>query len=278
MNISVLILTLNEEANLGNCLSKVLTWCDDVVVLDSYSTDATERIAKEHGVRFVQREFDNFASQRNYGLKSIPYEHDWVLMLDADEEATLELVEEIQGVGETAPKNLTMFRMRRKDYLFGQWMRRCNAYPIWFGRLVRPSRVTVVRSVNEEYSTDGDIGELQGHLLHYSYNGGFDAWFAEHNLYSTMEAERLLTDDDRGRWRLKDLFDRDPTVKRRALKHIAFTLPGRPFFYFIFYYVLRGGFLDGRAALTHLILRAFYEYMVDVKVKEGRRRQAGLPI
>jgi len=277
MNISVLILTLNEEANIPYCLSK-LTWCDDIVVLDSFSSDNTENLAREGGARFYQRKFDNFASQRNYGLHEIEFKHDWVLMLDADEEATPELAEEMQQAVQTAPDNLALFRMRRKDYLFGQWMRRCNAYPIWFGRLVRSAKVKVMRAVNEEYHTEGEIGELQGHLLHYSYNSGFDAWFTEQNLHSSMEADRLLSNDDHGRWSFIDLFDRDPTVKRRALKHIAFSLPGRPIIYFIFYYIFRGGFLDGRAALTHSILRAFYEYMVDVKVKEGRRRQAGLPV
>jgi len=277
MNISVLILTLNEEENLPYCLSK-LEWCDDVVVLDSLSTDRTKEIAEAGGARFFERAFDDFASQRNYGLHEIDYKHDWVLMLDADEETTPELVEEMRTVAANAPEGLALFRMRRKDYLFGQWMRRCNAYPLWFGRLVRPEKVTVTRAVNEEYHTDGEIGQLEGHLLHYSYNGGFDAWFAEQNLHSSMEAERLLSNEDHGRWKLADLFDKDPTVKRRALKHIAFALPGRPIIYFLYYYILKGGFLDGRAALTHSILRAFYEYMVDVKVKEGRRRQAGLPV
>ena len=277
MSISVLILTLNEEANLPRCLSG-LQWCDDIVVLDSFSTDATGEIATNAGARFIQREFDDFAAQRNYGLHSITYKNDWVLMLDADEEATPELVEEMQRVTKESPADYVLFRMRRKDFLFGQWMRRCNAYPTWFGRLVKPTAVQVTRSVNEEYHADGQVGHLEGHLLHYSYNAGLHDWFQEQNLHSTMEAQRLVNEQDRHRWRFRDLVAGDPTVRRRALKHLALATPGRPILYFIYFYILRGGFLDGRAALTHSILRAYYEYMIDVKVKEGRRREAGLPI
>ncbi len=277
MNISVLILTLNEEANLPYCFEK-LAWCDDIVVLDSFSTDDTKRIAEERGARFFQREFDDFASQRNFGLHELEYKHDWVLMLDADEEVTPELVEEMNQVTGTSTEDRVLFRMRRKDYLFGQWMRRCNAYPTWFGRLVKPEFVDVERAVNEEFHARGKVGQLDGHLLHYSYAGGFHAWFEEQNLHSTMEAERLINKDDEGRWQLRDLINSDATARRRALKHLSLTLPGRPFFYFIYFYIFRGGFLDGRAALTHSLLRAYYEYMIDVKVKEGKRRQAGLPV
>ncbi|OQW88556.1 MAG: glycosyl transferase family 2, partial [Thiotrichaceae bacterium IS1] len=95
MSVSVLILTLNEESNLPGCLESV-KWCDDVVVLDSYSQDRTEEIAKQAGVSFIQRQFDNYASQRNYGLHEIKYKYPWVLMVDADEMVSTELAMEIQ--------------------------------------------------------------------------------------------------------------------------------------------------------------------------------------
>src|SRR6266852_4748591 len=95
MPISVLILTLNEEANIGACLESV-AWCDDVVVLDSFSGDQTRAIAEARGARVLQRQFDNYAAQRNFGLTSVDYRHDWVLMLDADERVTPEIREEMQ--------------------------------------------------------------------------------------------------------------------------------------------------------------------------------------
>src|SRR5262245_59816290 len=94
MGVSVLILTLDEEVNLAGCLDSV-AWSDDVVVLDSFSRDGTVDIARARGVRLFQRQFDNYANQRNYGLRDITYKHEWVLMLDADERVPPELREEI---------------------------------------------------------------------------------------------------------------------------------------------------------------------------------------
>ncbi len=150
MTVSVLILTLNEEANLPGCLDS-LVWCDDVVVLDSFSTDRTVEIARERGVRVEQRRFENYASQRNSGLNSIRYRHTWVLMLDADERVPPELRDEMLAAVAAAPADAAMFLMRRRDHLFGRWIRRSSGYPTWFGRLVRVGRVRVERPINEEY-------------------------------------------------------------------------------------------------------------------------------
>ena len=136
MNVSTLILTLNEESNLPRCLTS-LKWCDDVVVLDSISEDRTVEIARSMGARVVEREFDNYANQRNYGLQDIDYKHPWLLMVDADEEVAPELAAEIEAVLEDADPELCLLRMRRKDYFMGQWIRRSSGYPTWFGRLMK---------------------------------------------------------------------------------------------------------------------------------------------
>ena len=101
MPISCLILTRNEEINIGACL-RLLSWSDDIVVLDSQSTDGTVEIARSLGARVVQRAFDGYASQRNYGLKNIRYQHDWLLLVDADERIPEDLRDEmLQGITET---------------------------------------------------------------------------------------------------------------------------------------------------------------------------------
>ena len=119
MTISVLILTLNEEDNLPICLPS-LDWCDDVVVLDSFSTDKTEELTSEAGARFFQRHFDNYAAQRNYGLNSISYKYDWLLMVDADEAIPTDLVTEMCKMIEHADADTTIYRMRRKDHFLGK--------------------------------------------------------------------------------------------------------------------------------------------------------------
>ncbi len=122
MDVSVLILTLDEEANLGSCL-RSLTWCDDIVVLDSFSTDGTEEIARKAGARFVQRAFDDYASQRNFGLSEIEYKHPWVFMVDADEVVPPDLEEEIERETAACDSDVSLFRMRNKNFLMGRWIR-----------------------------------------------------------------------------------------------------------------------------------------------------------
>jgi hypothetical protein len=276
VNISVLILTLDEEINIADCLG-TLQWCDDVVILDSHSSDATVKIAASMGARIIQRKFDTYAGQRNFGLQNVEYKHSWVLMLDADERVPDDLRAEMTEVVERAPPEVSMYRLRRRDHLFGRWIKHSSGYPTWFGRLARIGQVRVERAINEEFLTSGQIGALHGHLDHYSFNKGFSAWIAKHDRYSSMEAELLLQGAS-GAPGVAALFTRDPVSRRKAVKRIVYALPGRPVLVFLALYILKGGFLDGRGGLTFSLLRSWYEYMIDCKLDELRRRQQKLPV
>ena len=276
MSISVLILTLEEEVNIRACLGSV-SWSDDVVVLDSMSSDRTVEIAQSLGARVIQRPFDTYAGQRNFGLQQVQYRHPWVLMLDADETVPADLRDEMLGAVAAADDSVAMWRMRRKDHLLGRWIRGSSGYPTWFGRLARIGKVWVERPINEEYHADGDIRLLQAHLHHFPFNKGLSAWVAKHDRYSTMEAV-LRVEQGQASWRMRDLASADAIARRRALKQLAYTLPGRPLIVFLGLYFLRGGILEGRAGLTFSLLRAWYEYLIDCKCIELRRRQQGLPV
>jgi len=275
MNVSILILTLNEEMNLPRCLES-LKWCDEVVVLDSYSSDQTASIAASHNVRFVQRAFDDYANQRNYGLNEIEYKHEWILMVDADEVVPQNLAEEIGSLTDDNT-NVAIYRMCRKDFFMGKWIKHSSGYPTWFGRLVRKGKVRVERAINEEYHTSGETGYLRGHLAHYPFNKGFQDWLNKHNRYSTMEAQYLVSEGGTKR-ELSGLFRRDPVKRRKAIKDLVYSIPARPVLMFCGLYFLRLGFLDGGAGLRFCILRSFYEYMIDCKIKEIRLRDNGLPL
>src|SRR5271155_4475515 len=158
--VSVLILTLNEENNLPECIDSC-AWSDDIVVFDSLSADRTVEIAREKGARVLERRFDNYAGQRNAALTTVEYEHPWVLMVDADERVPPDLAAEIQSAVAAAGEQVAMYRMRRKDHFLGKWLRRSSGYPSWFGRLVRLGRIRVEREVNEEYIADGRVEHLK---------------------------------------------------------------------------------------------------------------------
>ena len=132
-SVSILIFTLNEETNLPGCLQS-LGWCDDITVVDSYSTDGTEGICREKGVRFVQHHFEGFGRQRQWALDTLPLLHDWVLILDADERVPDELVREIIEVLSAVDDKVGAFRVKRWFHLWGRWLRHSSLYPTWVVR------------------------------------------------------------------------------------------------------------------------------------------------
>ena len=276
MPVSVLILTYNEAVNIDACLRSV-SWSDDVVVLDSFSTDQTVQIAEGLGTRIVQRRFDDYASQRNFGLQQIEYRHPWVLMLDADERVPADLRDEILATVAEADADACLLRMRRRDHLFGRWIRRSSGYPTWFGRVARIGRVWAERPYNEQIKGDGNVLALESHLDHFPFNKGFHEWISKHDRYSTLEAQILhRTGSDPWRWR--DLAASDPARRRVALKGLIYAMPLRPLLVFNALYLLRGGLFEGRAGLTFCLLRAWYEFMIDCKYRELDRRDRGLPV
>jgi glycosyltransferase involved in cell wall biosynthesis len=275
VSVSVLILTLNEEINIAACLESV-SWCDDVVVLDSLSTDRTQALAAEHGARVVRRAFDNWSAHQNWAVANIEFRHPWVLYLDADERCLPGLRDEaLHRALALAPESA--FRIRRKDYFMGHWLKHAQLYPTWLVRLFRPQRIRYERLVNPVAVVDGPIGELSEHIIHYPFSHGVSHWIARHNRYSDMEAGEAAKVRDH-RAVSGSLWSRDPNERRRALKDIYQQMPARPLIRFLYCYGWRRGFLDGRAGLTFATLQAIYEYMIACKGAELERRRRGLPV
>ena len=275
MSVSVLVLTLNEEINVGQCLDS-LSWSNDIVVLDSHSTDATTHVATDRGARVVRRTFDNWSAHQNWAVANIEFRNPWVLYLDADERCDAELRQEVLARA-TANAPEAAFRIRRKDFFMGRWLRHAQLYPTWLVRLFRPQRIRYERLVNPVAMVDGPTGQLDAHILHYPFSHGVSHWIARHNRYSDMEAVEAAKVWG-GTVQAANLHAVDVNERRRALKDLFFRLPARPFLKFAYYYGWRRGFLDGRAGLTYATLQAIYEYMIDCKYAELQRRRAGLPL
>lgn len=276
MSVSVLVLTLNEESNIRACLES-LAWSDDLVVLDSFSTDGTASVACAAGARVVQRKFDNWSAHQNWAVANLQFKHPWVLYLDADERCTEQMRDEILGVAARKPPHAA-YRIRRKDFFMGRWLKHAQLYPTWLVRLFRPERIRYERLVNPVAHVDGTIGELDAHIHHYPFSHGIAHWIARHNGYSDMEAVEAIKARGDGPLNLGRIFSADPNDRRRALKDVFFRMPARPAVKFLYYYAWRRGFLDGRAGFTYATLQSFYEYMIDCKRRELLRKQRGLPI
>lgn len=270
-DVSVMIFTLNEEMHLPSCLA-ALAWCDDVIVVDSFSSDRTAEIGTAAGARFFQNRFTGFGDQRNWALQHCGPRHEWVLILDADERVTPELVDEFRTRLPLVAAEIGAFRVRRRFHMWGRWLRYSSLYPTWVVRLIHRDRVRYVnRGHAETQEVDGTIVNLHNDLIDENLKG-IDEWFERQNRYSSQEAEFELAQESTPlRWSL--LLSGDALARRAFLKMLAARLPFRPALYFIYSYVLRLGFLDGRHGLVFCQMKAAYQRMVVAKKFDLRSRR-----
>jgi glycosyltransferase involved in cell wall biosynthesis len=268
--ISILILTRNEERDLPAALASV-SWSDDIHVFDSFSTDATLEIARAAGAHTHQRTFDDYATHRNAALTIIPFKHPWVFLLDADERPTPELSRELQQAVLTIPSEISGFRLRRRDFLFGTWLKHAQISPFYI-RLVRPERARYTRAINEVIEVEGPIADLAHPLDHYPFSKGIAHWIAKHNQYSTMEAQLIHRQQGLQNPSLTTaLTSKDFHTRRLHQKAIFYTLPGRPLIKWLYMMFVRRAILDGSSGLTYSTLQSFYEYLIVLKTRELQR-------
>jgi len=271
--ISVVILTHNEETNIGRCLDSV-SWSDDILVVDSFSEDRTIEISKRQGARVIQRAFEDFSSQRNFASEEGNLKYEWVLHLDADEIVTPELRADLS---EAAFGEKDAYRVSSKLIFCGKFLRHAGLFPwyqVRFGRK-QTLRFKQVGHGQRETLEPGRIGTLKSSLLHFNFSKGLSDWIERHNRYSTAEAQQNVygyTDDDVP---ILDLLSTETHRRRRAAKKIFRRLPCRATIRFIYMYLLRGGILDGKAGLTYCRLLAWYEWLIVLKEREIRAQARG---
>lgn len=252
---SVLILTLNEERNLPRCLASIPADAG-IVLLDSGSTDRTCAIAEAAGARVFTRQFDDFARQRNFAHEQIPFHHDWVFHLDADECLTPALIAEC--VANRLRDDVDGFLVAPKMLFEGHWIPHCTDYPAYQARFVHARRFRFVQVGHGQREAAGmRLARLRENYLHDLSAGGTDEWLDKHRRYARQEAAEHVNTTDSTRW--LHLLSRDALVRRRTIKRLSYRLPCRPSARFLYQYVLRGGFLDGRAGLRYCRLLMRYE-------------------
>lgn len=271
--VSVLILTKNEEQDLPGCLASV-AWSDDIHVYDSLSTDRTVEIAEAAGAKVTKRAFDNWASHQNWGLANIPFKHEWVFYIDADERMTPELVEAVKHAV-SQPADNVAFRVQRRDFFVGTWLKHVQASPFYM-RLFKPGKMRYERLVNPISLADGPVGQVNGYLDHFPFSKGVGHWLDRHNSYSRFEAQQIIANrkEHASFSLLKAFTASDFHEKRFHQKELFYRLPARPLIKFILLYVLKRGFMDGIAGFRYAALQAIYEYMIVLKVDELERGKA----
>lgn len=272
--ISVLILTKNEEQDLPGCLESI-KWSDDIHVFDSYSDDRTVDIAENYGAVVTKRHFDNWSAHQNWGLENIPFKHPWVFYIDADERMTPELAENVQKIVQNE-KHYVAFRFERRDFLMDKWLKHVQPQKYSL-RLFRPEKMRYERLVNPVSIVDGPIGFVEGYHDHFPFSKGFSHWFTKHNSYSSFEASQIISNREKQESFSiqKAFFEKDFHKRRFHQKELFYRMPARPFIKFIYLYLFKKGFLDGKAGFTYALLQSIYEYMIVLKVKEMESASPG---
>ncbi len=268
---SVLILTLNEEKDLPACLESV-AGCDDVVILDSGSSDQTLAIARAAGARTFHRAFDTFADQRNFAQREIPFRHRWVFHLDADERFTPALISEC---GQAALReDVDGFYVAPRMLWCGRWIPRCTDFPAYQARFTRIPDFEFVEVGHGQRERPGTrMDWLKEGYLHDLSSGGTEEWLGKHRRYARAEAAAHLGASAKPSWR--GLFGRDALSRRRAIKRLSFHLPARPLLRFLYQFGWRRGFLDGAAGFEYCRLLARYEGFIAEEIRRQRQSNAG---
>ncbi len=285
MSITAIVLTFNEERHLERCLASLDGVATEVVVVDCSSTDGTLAIARARGARVLQHPWLNYATQFNWALSQLGPGTDWVLRIDADEVLSPGLAAEIRDrLPALGPEIDGAFCGRRMTFQ-GQAIRHGGIFPVRVLRLFRHGRGQCEnRWMDEHIKVAGPTVELRGELLDDNLNS-LTWWTDKHNKYASREAVDLL--NLRHRFMPHDsvasLRDGTQAGLKRWLKEAVYArLPGgfRAAAYFLYRYLLRLGYLDGRAgAAFHLLQGFWYRYLVDAKVAEVERYMAdhGVP-
>ena len=277
-NVDVFIMTLNEEANIRQCVEAV-KWADCIFVLDSGSTDRTVEIAREYTDRIYTRKFDNYSAHINWALENLAFTNEWLLFVDADEIVTGELAAEVIGTVAKDPKDIDAFWVKRRFIFLGKWLKYGGQYKTAVIRLFRHRNVRFQRLVNQVPVYGGGTGHLSNDLIH-DDRKGFAALVARHNSYSSFEAmetlRRLHPEYLTAEERAATLQD-GSAVKagKRVFERLPLAL--RPPVRFAYMYFVNLGFLDGAAGFIYSFFKMCYEFLICVKIYElkHQRRKGG---
>jgi glycosyltransferase involved in cell wall biosynthesis len=244
MKISATIITLNEEENLADAL-RSLAWADEIVVVDSESTDHTVEIARQFTDKVITQKWLGYAAQKNFATEQAT--NDWVLNLDADERLSPELQKEIEAIKKAENIDAAAFEMPRKVFYLGRWIKHSGWYPDFKIRLYNRTKGRWQGDfVHESVKVEGQVTRLCGDILHYTVRNA-----SEHHLrldrYTTLAAQEAFEKNRRSSF---------------------FTLALAPFATFVKSYLFKGGFLDGIQGLAIAFFAAHYVFLKNLKLWE----------
>lgn len=277
--ITVLVLTFNEERNLPPLLESVAGWPAQVFVVDSGSTDRTNQIARNAGATVFHHPFESHSEQWRWALENLPISTDWVLGLDADQRVTpalrTELLRRFRAKGSLIEDGIHGFYVARRQIFRGSWIRHGGYYPKYLLKLFRRGQVRFdeLDFLDHHFYVSGDTGILSGDVIEENRNeDDISFWVEKHSRYAIRVArEELLRRRGGGEWPQQPSLWASPDQRVMWLKRAWYRIPlyMRPLLYFVYRYVLRLGFLDGKQGFIFHFLHAFwFRLLVDIHLDD----------
>lgn len=269
--ISVIVLTYNDEGQIEHCLGSVAGLTDDIVVVDSFSSDGTAEICRANGARFFQHKFVNQALQFNWALDNIPLNYDWVLRLDSDEIVPAGLVEEMRA--RVDRESVAGYYMNRRMYWMNRWLKHGRMYPHYILRLFKRGCARYEERTEEHLVLTGEAGYLKHDFLEDNRKNTLDYFTEKHLKTAAGEVAEVLSGIEEGEGIEPRLFGRKVNRTRWLKLRLYNRSPlfARGLLYFLYRYVLCLGFLDGRPGLIFHVLQGFwYRFYIDARLFEER--------
>mgnify|MGYP001369373878 CR=1 FL=1 len=247
INISIVIITYNESNCIENALKSVYYDFSEIIILDSFSTDSTIDICKKYTDKIFYRKFDNFCNQRNYAINKITFKNKYIFFIDSDEIVSKELINELKNI------NLFEFdayKVKRKFYWYGKWIKYGGYYPLYLMRIGNKSKIYYQGIVNEHMTIkNGKTYILNNHVSDF-FDKPFKAWINKHILYSKLEAEKH--------------FEKNASFTENYKNWQKLPLLIRPTFLFIYRYFFKQGFRLGISGFIYIFFHTFiYRTYID---------------
>ncbi len=246
--LTAIIPTYNVETIIRRALESV-KWADEILVVDSYSTDRTLDICREYGARIIQHEYINSAIQKNWAIPQAI--HDWIFLLDTDEELEPGFKEEVLVILKNPPENIDGYRCARKNIIYGKWVKTCEFYPDHLIRLFRKKCRYIEREVHAHIDIAPErTGQFKHHIIHHDFTD-IQSYLVKFTRYMKYELDQSVKEG-----------------RRFRLREITF----RPLFMFCWTYFYKQGFRDGIRGFFLSVLNAYYNFIMYMKLWEYERR------
>ena len=274
-SVTVIILTFNEERNIERCLDSLAGFTNDIVIVDSASTDNTVKICEEHRCRIYQHAFVNQALQFNWALDHVPLDRPWILRLDADEVLPAQLKEELSELVSTCGPHVTGIYLNRRMYFMNHWLKHGGIYPHHILRMFRRGMARYEEKTEEHLIlASGQAMYAEHDFLEDNRQNHLKYWLRKHDDLSDGEMSDTLLETQDPRKDLKPRLFGNKVERTRWFKTRVYArspLFLRAFGYFVYRYIFRLGLLDGVPGLIFHVLQAFwYRFYVDARIYEER--------